>query len=85
MGTSSTKLICTIGKATLINNSTRVCRASMSKTCGSKIVQGAAKKIMNNSSICIYHNGNSKILEFYKEKFRHLNFIGNLSEPTELK
>lgn len=36
-----------------------------------------------NSSICIYHNGNSQVLEFYKNKFQHLTFAGNLSESTD--
>jgi hypothetical protein len=39
--------------------------------------------MQDNTSICIYHNGNSKILEFYKEKFQHLTFVGNLSESTQ--
>ena len=31
-------------------------------------------------SICIYHNGNSKVLAHYKQKFSHLKFSGNLAE-----
>lgn len=31
-------------------------------------------------SVCIYHNGNSRILEHYKQKFSHLKFSGNLAE-----
>jgi hypothetical protein len=34
-------------------------------------------------SICIYHNGNSRILEHYKQKFSHLHFAGNLSESLD--
>lgn len=33
-------------------------------------------------SICIFHNGNRQILEFYKNKFIDLTFSGNLSETT---
>ena len=33
-------------------------------------------------SICIYHNGNSRILEHYKQKFSHLHFAGNLTNST---
>jgi hypothetical protein len=28
-------------------------------------------------SVCIFHNGNSKVLEYYKEKYKHLEFCGN--------
>ena len=33
-------------------------------------------------SVCIYHNGNSRILEYYKQKFSHLHFAGNLADST---
>jgi hypothetical protein len=33
-------------------------------------------------SVCIYHNGNSKILQQYKDKFSHLTFSGNLAESV---
>ena len=29
------------------------------------------------NSVCIFHNGNSRVLEYYKEKFSELNFAGN--------
>ena len=31
-------------------------------------------------SICIYHNGNSRILDYYKSKFNYLTFGGNWAE-----
>jgi hypothetical protein len=31
------------------------------------------------NSICIFHNGNSRILEIYKNKFNFLEFAGNLA------
>ena len=34
-------------------------------------------------SICIYHNGNSRILAYYKQKFSHLKFVGNLAESAD--
>lgn len=34
-------------------------------------------------SICLYHNGNSRILDYYKEKFSNLKFSGNWAEATE--
>lgn len=33
-------------------------------------------------SICIYHNGNSRILQQYKAKFLHLTFSGNLADSV---
>lgn len=33
-------------------------------------------------SVCIYHNGNSRILEHYKQKFSQLHFAGNLAESS---
>ena len=36
--------------------------------------------MINNPTICVYHNGNSRVVEFYKKKFQHLIFAGNLSE-----
>jgi hypothetical protein len=33
-------------------------------------------------NVCIFHNGNRRILEFYKNKFVNLTFLGNLSETT---
>ena len=43
---------------------------------------GSITTVLDNTSICIYHNGNSRILEFYKQKFQHLNFAGNLAESN---
>lgn len=34
-------------------------------------------------SICIYHNGNSRILQHYRSKFSHLKFSGNWAESVE--
>jgi len=31
-------------------------------------------------SVCIFHNGNSRIVEFYKNKFNYLHFYGNWAE-----
>tara|TARA_R110000868_G_C10755344_1_gene753516 strand:- start:35 stop:907 length:873 start_codon:yes stop_codon:yes gene_type:complete len=28
-------------------------------------------------SVCLYHNGNSRVVELYKEKYKHLDFAGN--------
>lgn len=35
-------------------------------------------------SVCIFHNGNQQVLDFYKDKFVNLRFLGNLSEETDL-
>lgn len=34
-------------------------------------------------SVCLYHNGNSRILQQYKTQFLHLQFCGNWAETTE--
>jgi hypothetical protein len=34
-------------------------------------------------SICLFHNGNSRILNLYKTQFKDLKFCGNLAESTE--
>jgi hypothetical protein len=39
--------------------------------------------MINDSSICLYHNGNSRVVDYYKEKFSNLKFSGNWSEATE--
>jgi len=31
------------------------------------------------NSICVFHNGNTRVLDYYKEKFSELNFVGNLA------
>lgn len=33
-------------------------------------------------SVCIFHNGNQRILEHYKALYSDLNFVGNLSESV---
>jgi hypothetical protein len=33
-----------------------------------------------NRSICLYHNGNSQVIDYYRKKFSHLTFSGNWSE-----
>lgn len=38
--------------------------------------------MISGQSICIYHNGNSRILEHYKQKFSHLHFAGNLIDSS---
>lgn len=34
-------------------------------------------------SVCLYHNGNSRILQQYKAQFLHLQFCGNWAEATD--
>lgn len=34
----------------------------------------------NNNSICLYHNGNRRIIEYYKKKLSNLTFCGNWVE-----
>ena len=30
-----------------------------------------------DQSVCIFHNGNSRIIELYKQKFKNLKFLQN--------
>jgi hypothetical protein len=39
--------------------------------------------MISMQSVCIYHNGNSRILAHYKQKFSHLKFVGNLAESAD--
>jgi hypothetical protein len=36
--------------------------------------------MVDNNSICLYHNGNRRIIEYYKKKLSNLTFCGNWSE-----
>jgi hypothetical protein len=38
--------------------------------------------VIPEQSVCIYHNGNSRVLEQYKQKFSHLKFSGNLTNTV---
>lgn len=35
---------------------------------------------MSDRSICLFHNGNKRVIEYYKRKFSNLTFSGNWSE-----
>ena len=39
--------------------------------------------MIKNLSICLYHNGNSRILDYYKDKFSNLIFSGNWAEAAD--
>jgi len=39
--------------------------------------------MINQQSVCIYHNGNSRILQYYRDKFSHLTFSGNWAESID--
>ena len=57
----------------------------MPRTCGKKIPADSQDiGRLDNMSICIFHNGNSRIVELYKEKFSHLKFSGNLTNCNYL-
>ena len=36
-------------------------------------------------AVCLYHNGNSRVVELYKQQFNHLPFKGNLSEHSSFE
>lgn len=38
---------------------------------------------MKDQSICLYHNGNSRIVEHYRNKFANLKFCGNWAEAGD--
>ena len=73
MGTSLTKLICTTGKATLTSNSTKVYKASMSKTCGSKTHQN----VSNVQSLTIIVGDTAPYLSEFAKKIDEKSYIIN--------
>lgn len=40
--------------------------------------------IDNHQSICLFHNGNRRVLNEYQKKFSNLKFSGNWAEATEI-
>jgi hypothetical protein len=40
--------------------------------------------ISEHSSICLYHNGNSQVIQQYRTKFSHLKFCGNWAEANKI-
>ena len=85
MATDIAKKIYTTSRAMLGNNTTNLLKAKTPRTCGMRMdVDSQDIDHIDNMSACIFHNGNSRIVEFYKQKFSHLTFSGNLSECENL-
>jgi hypothetical protein len=38
---------------------------------------------MSTQSICLFHNGNSRVIEFYQKQFANLKFCGNWAEAVD--
>jgi hypothetical protein len=67
------------------NSTTNLLKVKTPKTCGTKIAADSLDIVLPDSmNICIFHNGNSRIVELYKQNFPSLKFCGNLTNCNYL-